>query len=243
MGLTTASRWRLTPCESRRDLKDAGSPPSVRFARPMGSISIRARENGRACSSLQSDRCSRTVTMNTVVSGRGLWVVALAAWMVTMAGCATGNKIEGKIGLMDPARVLNDSNAGKKAKDSLAAFSKNRQALIEMEEKELRRMEEDFIKQASVLSPAAKTEREQVCRRRMAEYQQKAGELNREVQEKQKDVLEAFRDKVDALVAKSAKKNELQILINKGKGGTAIYGDEALDTTSQVIEQFNKEYP
>ena len=181
--------------------------------------------------------------MYTVVSGRGLWVVALAAWIATMSACATGTKIEGKIGLMDPARVLNDSNAGKKAKDSLAAFSKNRQALIEMEEKELRRMEEDFIKQASVLSPAAKSEREQVFRRRMAEYQQKAGELNREVQEKQKDVLEAFRDKVEAVVAKIAKRNGLQVVIDKGKGGPAIYGDEELDITSQVIEEFNKEYP
>lgn len=181
--------------------------------------------------------------MYTVVSGRGLWVVALAAWIAAMAACATGTKIEGKIGLMDPARVLNDSNAGKKAKDSLAAFSKNRQALIEMEEKELRRMEEDFIKQASVLSPAAKSEREQVFRRRMAEYQQKAGELNREVQEKQKDVLEAFRDKVEAVVAKIAKRNGLQVVIDKGKGGPAIYGDEELDITSQVIEEFNKEYP
>jgi outer membrane protein len=181
--------------------------------------------------------------MYTVVSGRGLWVVALAAWIAAMAGCATGTKIEGKIGLMDPARVLNDSNAGKKAKDSLTAFSKNRQALIEMEEKELRRMEEDFIKQASVLSPAAKSEREQVFRRRMAEYQQKAGELNREVQEKQKDVLEAFRDKVEAVVAKVAKRNGLQVVIDKGKGGPAIYGDEELDITSQVIEEFNKEYP
>jgi outer membrane protein len=181
--------------------------------------------------------------MHTVVSSRGLWVVALAAWIAAMAGCATGTKIEGKIGLMDPARVLNDSNAGKKAKDSLTAFSKNRQALIEMEEKELRRMEEDFIKQASVLSPAAKSEREQVFRRRMAEYQQKAGELNREVQEKQKDVLEAFRDKVEAVVAKVAKRNGLQVVIDKGKGGPAIYGDEELDITSQVIEEFNKEYP
>jgi outer membrane protein len=163
--------------------------------------------------------------------------------MAAMAGCATGTKIEGKIGLMDPARVLNDSTAGKKAKDSLAAFSKNRQALIEIEEKELRRMEEDFIKQASVLSPAAKNEREQVFRRRMAEYQQKAGELNREVQEKQKDVLEAFRDKVEAVVAKVAKRNGLQVVIDKGKGGPAIYGDEELDITSQVIEEFNKEYP
>jgi outer membrane protein len=165
-------------------------------------------------------------------------------WIATAVGCAgTGAKIEGTIGLVDPARVLNDSNAGKKAKDSLTAFSKNRQALIEMEEKELRRMEEDFIKQASVLSPAAKGEREQVFRRRMAEYQQKAGELNREVQEKQKDVLEAFRDKVEAVVAKVAKRNGLRVVIDKGKGGPAIWGAEELDITPQVIEEFNKEYP
>jgi outer membrane protein len=182
--------------------------------------------------------------MQMSIAGRGLWVIALAAWVALAAGCAGGGaKIEGTIGLVDPARVLNDSNAGKKAKDSLTAFSKNRQALIEIEEKELRRMEEDFIKQASVLSPAAKNEREQVFRRRMAEYQQKAGELNREVQEKQKDVLEAFRDKVEAVVAKVAKRNGLQVVIDKGKGGPAIYGTQELDITTQVIEEFNKEYP
>ncbi len=174
---------------------------------------------------------------------RTVCAAALAVWVAAAAGCAGGSKMEAKIGLMDPSRVLNDSIAGKKAKDSLTAFSKNRQALIEMEEKELRRMEEDFIKQASVLSPAAKSEREQVFRRRMAEYQQKAGELNREVQEKQKDVLEAFRDKVEAVAAKVAKRNGLQVVIDKGKGGPAIYSAEELDITTQVIEEFNKEYP
>ena len=181
--------------------------------------------------------------MYKTVSARSIWLFAMAALAAAMGACATGNKIEGKIGLMDPSRVLSDSNAGKKAKDSLAAFSKNRQALIEMEEKELRRMEEDFVKQASVLSPAAKSEREQVFRRRMAEYQQKAGELNREVQEKQKEVLDGFREKVDLVVATVAKRHGLQVIIDKGKGGPTIYGDADLDITGEAIEEFNKEYP
>ena len=181
----------------------------------------------------------------TQAAGRGLLLaIGLALWVCGALGCAgAGPKIEGKIGLVDPTRLLNDSNAGKKAKDSLSAFSKNRQALIEIEEKELRRMEEDFIKQASVLSPAAKSEREQVFRRRMAEYQQKAGELNREVQEKQKEVLDAFRDKVEAVVRKVAKRQGVQVIIDKGKGGPTIYGDDELDITNQVIEEFNREYP
>src|SRR5215467_2308170 len=173
---------------------------------------------------------------------QGLSAIGVALAIVMAAGCSSP-KIEGKIGLVDPARLLNESNAGKKAKDSLSAFAKNRQTLIEMEEKELRRMEEDFIKQASVLSPAAKSEREQAFRRRMAEYQQKAADLNREVQEKQKDVLDAFRDKVEAVVGKVAKRNGLQIVIDKGKGGPTIFGVEELDITNQAIEEFNKEYP
>lgn len=144
---------------------------------------------------------------------------------------------------MDPARALSETNAGKKAKDALAAFSKNRQALIELEEKELRRMEEDFIKQASVLSPTAKKEREDQFRRRMAEYQQKVNELNREVQEKQKDVLEAFRDKLELVVGKISKRLGVQVVIDKGKGGPTIYSEETLDITGQVIEEFNREYP
>jgi outer membrane protein len=167
-----------------------------------------------------------------------------ALWLLSLTGCVgAGPHIEGKIAVVDPARALNDTNAGKKAKDALAAFSKNRQALIELEEKELRRMEEDFIKQASVLSPTAKKEREDQFRRRMAEYQQKVSELNREVQEKQKDVLDRFRDKMELVVGKVSKRLGVQVVIDKGKGGPTIYSDETLDITEQVIEEFNGEYP
>ena len=163
---------------------------------------------------------------------------------LAVAGCAAGGvKVEGTVGVVDPARLLSETTAGKKAKESLGAFSKNRQALIEIEEKELRRMEEDFGRQASVLSAPAKREREELFRRRMAEYQQKAGEMNREVQEKQKDVLEGFREKVELVVGKVSKRLGLQIVMDKGKGGPTLYNAEGLDITGQVIEEFNREYP
>ena len=164
--------------------------------------------------------------------------------LLAVSGCAAGvAKVDGKIGVVDPARVLSNTNAGKKAKDSLTIFSKNRQALIEMDEKELRRMEEDFGRQASVLSATARREREEQFRHRVAEYQQKAGEMNREVQEKQKDVLEGFREKVGLMVGNVSKRLGLQVVIDKGKGGPTLYSDEGLDITGQVIDEFNREYP
>lgn len=178
------------------------------------------------------------VVMRNVLCAGGLLVALIA-----VSGCAAGAKIEGKIGVVDPSRVLSETNHGKKAKDSLSVFAKNRQTLIEMEEKELRRMEEDFGRQASVLSVAAKKEREDQFRRRVAEYQQKAAEMNREVQEKQKDVLDGFREKVGLIVGKVSKRLGLQVVIDKGKGGPTLYSDDGLDITGQVIDEFNREYP
>lgn len=171
-------------------------------------------------------------------------IVGLLVALLAVSGCAAGvAKVEGKIGVVDAARVLNETNVGKKAKDSLTIFSKNRQALIEMDEKELRRMEEDFGRQASILSPTAKREREEQFRRRVTEYQQKANDMNREVQEKQKDVLEGFREKVGLMVGNVSKRFGLQVVIDKGKGGATLYSDEGLDITGQVIDEFNREYP
>lgn len=180
------------------------------------------------------------------LGGRIEWAVMLVAATIALilSGCAGGaGKIDAKIGVINSQRLLNETSAGKKAKENLTAFSKNRQALMELEEKELRRMEEDFVKQSSVLSPTAKRDREEQFRRRMQEYQQKASELNREVQEKQKDVLEGFRDKIEMIVAKVAKRHGLQVIVDKSKGGPTIYHEEGLDISGPVIEEFNREYP
>ncbi len=164
--------------------------------------------------------------------------------LAALVGCASaGTQPEGRVGVIDPQRILNETSVGKKAKESLETFTKNRQALIELDEKELRRMEEDFVKQASVLSAAAKREREEQFRRRMAEYQQKAAELNREVQEKQKDVLDGFREKIETVTAKVAKQLGLQVVIEKGRGGPTVYSDASVDISDRVIQEFNKEFP
>ena len=176
----------------------------------------------------------------------GCGAVLLAAALLLTGGCRSNPSTipsSTRIGVADPQRLLSETNVGKKAKETLASFAKNRQALIELEEKELRRMEEDFMKQGSVLSANAKREREEQFRRRMAEYQQKVTDLNREVQDKQKDVLDGFRDKIEAMSGKVAKRLDLQAIFDRGRGGPTLYFDDAVDVSSQLIEEFNKTYP
>lgn len=151
------------------------------------------------------------------------------------------SRLPAQIGVVDLQRVLLDTEAGRRARDVLSNFMKNRQAVIELEEKELKRMEEDLVKQASVLSAGGRKDREDLLRRRVAEFQQRANEMNREVQEKQKEVLEGFREKAEYVVAKVAQQLGLVVVVEKGKGGPTVYHDTALDISTKVIEEFNKE--
>lgn len=145
------------------------------------------------------------------------------------------------VGVVDLQRVLLDTDAGKRARDVLSNFMKNRQAVIELEEKELKRMEDDLVKQSSVLSAGGRRDREDLLRRRVAEFQQRATEMNREVQEKQKEVLEGFREKAERVVGRVAQQLGLLVVMEKGKGGPTVYSDAALDISAKVIEEFNKE--
>jgi outer membrane protein len=115
--------------------------------------------------------------------------------------------------------------------------------MIDLEAKELRRVQEDAERQRSVLSPEAFRERGEQFQRRVQEYQQKVAEVNREIQEKQKDVLDGFREKVEAAAMKIAKRLGLQVVLDKSKGSPTIYSEDALDISNQVIEEINREYP
>lgn len=172
--------------------------------------------------------------------------LAAAAVVCLVAGCAGAAESQptgrsgATIGVVEPQRVLNETDAGKKAMESLTVFAKSRQGLVESEVKELRRMEEDLVKQASVLSANAKKEREEQFRRRMMEYQQKAGQMEREVQEKQRETMEAFRMKIERVVTKLAQQMGLSLVVEKGKGTPTVYYDASLDITAHVIEEMNR---
>lgn len=177
------------------------------------------------------------------VGGPQAFRAALATVLLATSGCggAGGTVPSGsRIGVVEFQKVFNETTIGKKNLETLNAFIKNREALIELEEKELKRMQEDFAKQASVLSDSAKREREEQFRRRAQEFQQKTGELSREVQEKQKEVQEAFREKAERAVAKLAQQLGLLLVLEKGRGAPLPYSDTSLDITAKVIEEMNK---
>ena len=74
----------------------------------------------------------------------------------------------------------------------------------------------------------------------MIQYQQKVADLNQEVQERQKELLDAFRLSVEEVVAEIAGTQNLMLVVEYGKGTSTLYYQPKLDITDDVILELDR---
>jgi outer membrane protein len=145
------------------------------------------------------------------------------------------------IGVVDPQRILQETVKGQRLSDTLNAFMKDRQALVELEQKELRKLEEELMAQSTVLSQPARERKEEQFRQKMAGYQQKVADLNREVQEKQRELQNEFRRQVQKVVAEVAGRRGLSLVIEQGANSGTLFYRPDLDISADIIQAMNQE--
>ena len=144
------------------------------------------------------------------------------------------------IGVVDPQRILQETVKGQRLSDSLNAFMKDRQALVELEQKELRNLENDLRAQRTVLSQSARALKEEQFRQKMGAYQEKVAALNREVQEKQIELQKEFRREVGEVVTQIARDRKLGLVLEHGANSGTIFFQESWDISAEVIEALNQ---
>jgi outer membrane protein len=175
---------------------------------------------------------------------RGL-VMGLVAMSIVVPAWA--QSAEGlKLGFLDTQKVFDQSKVGKKAKGLLEEFVKSRQKIIDLEESEIKELEESLVKQESVLSPDAKRAKQEDLQRKLIAYQKKATDLNREIQDKKAEVLNDFHLQLQGVVKKVAERDGYTMVFDKGAGGPAdlaavLYAKEALSITDKVLAELDKD--
>ncbi len=154
---------------------------------------------------------------------------------------STGFASAMKVGFVDAQHVFETSEEGKRVQGKVQEYVQSRQKIIDIEEKELRSLEEDFKVQAALLSPDAVKMKQEEMQQKFAEYQKKAREMNQEVQDKKIETNRAFFKTLEAAIQEVAKKEGFDFVLDKNReGGTVLYSDEASDITDKVIAQLNE---
>ncbi len=164
-------------------------------------------------------------------------VLAAATAFGAQAASAGGRKAGVKIGYVDLQRALNESNAGKAAKAELQSMMKQMQATIDQKVSETEKLKAELEKQALVLSPEAKKEKQDAIDKLSKETQALISNANTEMQKKQRlkeiGILKKIKTAIDDI---GAKENYLIIL----PADVILYSRNGIELTDEVINRVNQ---
>ena len=171
----------------------------------------------------------------------GIGLTILGPLWMAMASLALGADPV-KVGVMDQQLVIERSKAGKRALEDLKAYSATRQKIINSDDLELKELEQSI--QDAKLSEAAKQEKQNQFQTKLEAYQRRLADFNREIQQKQREMVAEYSKKVQDAAQIVAQREGYIAVIDRGNEALlriVIYHQRGLDLTDQVVKEFDRQ--
>lgn len=147
-----------------------------------------------------------------------------------------------RVAVMNQQTVVEQSKAGKRAFEELKAYSVTRQKIINADDQELKELQQAI--QEGKLSDSAKQEKQAQFQAKLEAYQRRLTDFNREIQQKQREMVAEYSKKVQAAAQAVGEKNGFAAVIDKGSETVmkiVIYHHPSLDLTDQVVKEFDRQ--
>jgi outer membrane protein len=168
-----------------------------------------------------------------------LAIVGLLWWAISSLALGAESV---KVAVMDQQLVIERSKAGKRALEDMKAYQATRQKIINADDQELKELEQTI--QDSKLSEAAKQEKQTQFQAKLEAYQRRLADFNREIQQKQREMVAEYTKKVQDAAQVVAQREGYVAIIDRGNEAMiriVIYYQRGLDVTDQVVKEFDKQ--
>jgi outer membrane protein len=142
-----------------------------------------------------------------------------------------------KFGSIDLQKVLNESEAGKKAKSELDALIKSKESTIEEKSKVIEKLKGELEKQTSVLSAEAKKKKEDELEKMLREYQRLVQDSQSEVKKKEGELTDTIIKEIREIIEKIGVEEGYTLIIEKG---LVLYSNKDIDITDMVMKKYNE---
>ena len=143
------------------------------------------------------------------------------------------------IATVDFQRAINESKKGAAAQGQLEAAFKEKQDAIASMEKELMTKQEEYQKQAMVLTDTARAAKEQELMQLNAQYQQAAYAADMEMQQTYGKLMEGLIVELRAVVQTMGKAKGYTLILEVTEGGVVYTGAGVTDITDALIQQYD----
>ena len=176
---------------------------------------------------------------------RGNVILALLGWfMIQSLLCSLPYAFAEEsfqIAIVDPQAVLENSNAGQKALATLKEHVMVRQKLLETDEEEIQKFEQQLQGGTGRSETETQILREQL-QSKIQDYQRRRQTFQQEVQEKQKTLMVDYMKKIEGATKAVAERRGFSLVIDKGNEAImqiVIYSAKGMDITDEVVKEFN----
>ncbi len=148
---------------------------------------------------------------------------------------------ETRIGYVDLQKALNLSQAGKEAKDKIAARVKEYEGTIDSRQKELKKLKEELEKQAVLLSEDARANKERDYQQKLKEFQRFTKDIQEELQQKDADFTRQILENLFNVLKEIGKNESYTIILEKSES-SVLYADESIDLTEKLISKYDANF-
>lgn len=164
--------------------------------------------------------------------------VLLIAFVLALAVPYAASGAELKIAYVDFNKALNESEKGKKATAELEALIQSKKLILVEKDKEIKTLDEELKKQASVLSPEARSEKEEALKKLLRDVQRMRSDFQEEIKKKEASLTQEIQNEIIAVIDEIAKNEGYTIVFERGVSGI-LYFQTSYDITEKVITQYN----
>jgi outer membrane protein len=140
-----------------------------------------------------------------------------------------------KIAYVDIQRAVNESNAGKDAKKAIAKEVEKFQRQIADKQKELQTMKESLEKQAPMLNPDARANREKEYQNKLREFQRWGEDTQNELNQKRMEMERNISIGLQKVIQKIGADEGYTFVLEKNES-VVLYISKTIDITDRVIK-------
>lgn len=165
------------------------------------------------------------------------YLLALVALLTLAAAPALA---ETSIGVVNIAKIMQDSKAASSVRNQLQAKQKSFQTELDTKEKALLAEDQDLVKQKDKVEKDA-------FEKKVKAFREKAASAQREVQEKKAQLdksfsasLEEIQKTVQDIVKQVASEKKMTLVLSNAQ---VLYGDSSLDITEEVLKRLDAKLP
>jgi outer membrane protein len=166
---------------------------------------------------------------------RKKWAMIIGSILILTGWIGSAWSADLKIACVDIQKAMNECQAGKEAKKTIAKEMERLQRQGGDKQKELQAMKESLEKQAPMLNAEARASKEKEYQSKLREFQRWGEDNQKEIQQKGAELERTILSGVQKVVKKIGEEEGYTVILEKNEN-IVLFASKAIDITERIIK-------